>query len=65
MAEIKQWITSQDGIDKLTLSTAPAQMPGDQEVLVKILAVSLNYRDTEGQLTTTTTTTHGEKRYMW
>lgn len=49
MSEIKQWITSQNGIDKLTLSTAPAQTPGDQEVLVKILAVSLNYRDTEGQ----------------
>lgn len=49
MSEIKQWITGQNGIENLTLSTAPAQTPGDHEVLVKILAVALNYRDTEGR----------------
>lgn len=47
-AEMKQWQTGQDGLDKLTLTTAKVPEPKDGEVLVKINAVSLNYRDTEG-----------------
>lgn len=45
----KKWITLQDGLDNLTLQDAPAPgLPGTDEVLVEIRAVSLNYRDTEG-----------------
>ena len=44
----KQWTTAQDGLDKLTLGDAKLPSPKDGEVLVKIRAVSLNYRDTEG-----------------
>ena len=47
-SEIEQWVTGQDGIKNLTRETAPLPKPGDGEVLVKINAVSLNYRDTEG-----------------
>ncbi|KAH8674165.1 oxidoreductase [Xylariales sp. PMI_506] len=47
---MKQWVTNQDGLDKLQLVEAP--MPDESglkenEVLVKISRVSLNYRDTE------------------
>ena len=44
----KQWTTAQDGLDKLQLGDAKLPSPKDGEVLVKIHAVSLNYRDTEG-----------------
>lgn len=44
---MKQWETSQDGLDKLNLATASLPTPGPHEVLVKISAVSINYRDTE------------------
>lgn len=44
----KQWTTAQDGLDKLKLADAKVAAPKDGEVLVKINAVSLNYRDTEG-----------------
>lgn len=47
-SEIRQWTTSQDGLDTLKLQTAPFPEPGKKEVLVKIHTVSLNYRDTEG-----------------
>jgi NADPH:quinone reductase-like Zn-dependent oxidoreductase len=42
-----QWETSQDGIPNLSLTTAPLSSPGPGEVLVKIAAVSINYRDIE------------------
>jgi len=45
--EITQWVTHQDGLDKLTQTTSSMPVPGTGEVLVKIQAVSLNYRDTE------------------
>ncbi|KAH8682938.1 hypothetical protein BGZ60DRAFT_479822 [Tricladium varicosporioides] len=45
--EIKQWITSQDGLENLKETTASLPAPGPNEVLVKINAISLNYRDTE------------------
>lgn len=45
---IRQWVTSQNGLDKLKFETAEMPVPKDNEVLVKIIAVSLNYRDTEG-----------------
>lgn len=40
-------IETQDGIDNLHLEDAAVPTPKDGEVLVKINAVSLNYRDTE------------------
>lgn len=43
----KQWVTAFDGIDKLQFTEAKVPQPKDGEVLVKVLAVSLNYRDTE------------------
>ncbi|CAK7204782.1 hypothetical protein SEUCBS139899_007542 [Sporothrix eucalyptigena] len=47
MASVQQWQTLQDGLENLTQATAPMPTPGRDEVLVKIHAVSLNYRDTE------------------
>ena len=44
---IKQWMTSQNGLDNLTLTSASLPSPSPSEVLVKISAVSVNYRDTE------------------
>jgi len=44
---IKQWTTRLDGLDNLALTTAPKPTPSQNEVLVKINTVSLNYRDTE------------------
>jgi len=46
----KRWVTLQDGLDNLKLEDAPPppSTPGADEVLVEIKAVSLNYRDTEG-----------------
>ncbi|KAH0282944.1 putative alcohol dehydrogenase [Aureobasidium namibiae CBS 147.97] len=43
----KQWLTNQDGLDKLHRGEASVPQPGEKEVLVRIQAVSLNYRDTE------------------
>jgi NADPH:quinone reductase-like Zn-dependent oxidoreductase len=48
--QIKQWVTAQDGLDNVRMTTAPMPVPKDGEVLVKINTVSLNYRDTEGTL---------------
>lgn len=45
----RQWQTRQDGLDKIFQTSASVPKPGDGEVLVRIKAVSLNYRDTEGQ----------------
>ncbi|KAF6820407.1 Zinc-type alcohol dehydrogenase C1773.06c-like protein 2 [Colletotrichum plurivorum] len=45
--EVQRWQTRQDGLDKLFLASAPLPQPGENEVLVQIKAVSLNYRDTE------------------
>lgn len=48
---MEQWVTGQDGLDNLRYlfkSTASMPEPGPDEVLVRIRAVSLNYRDTEG-----------------
>lgn len=46
-SSVKQWETSQDGLEKLKLTTEALHEPGPHEVLVKISAVSINYRDTE------------------
>ncbi|CAG8977378.1 hypothetical protein HYALB_00007008 [Hymenoscyphus albidus] len=43
----KQWLTHQDQLQNLTLTTSPLPTPRPNEVLVKINTVSLNYRDTE------------------
>jgi NADPH:quinone reductase-like Zn-dependent oxidoreductase len=46
--QTKQWLTNQDGLDKLYQALqASIPQPGHKEVLVKIHTVSLNYRDTE------------------
>jgi NADPH:quinone reductase-like Zn-dependent oxidoreductase len=45
----KQWTTAFDGIDKLKFTEGKVPQPKDGEVLVKVLAVSLNYRDVEGE----------------
>lgn len=47
---IRQWLTGQDGLDKLRLDETECPTPGPDEVLVEVHAVSLNYRDTEGTL---------------
>ncbi|KAI0538909.1 oxidoreductase [Xylaria digitata] len=45
---MKQWVTNQDGLDKLQLVDVPEPSElKDGEVLVKIRSVSLNFRDTE------------------
>ncbi|PYI07338.1 NAD(P)-binding protein [Aspergillus sclerotiicarbonarius CBS 121057] len=44
---IQQWTTDLTGLSSLVQSTAPLPTPGDNEVLVEIRAVSLNYRDVE------------------
>jgi len=46
----RQWTTGQDGLDKLAFGEGPVPKPKEGEVLVKVLAVGLNYRDTEGKL---------------
>lgn len=45
---MKQWVSTQDGLGNLELKEVPLPEPGTGEVLVKIKAVSLNFRDTEG-----------------
>ena len=46
----KQWTTGQDGLENLKFGDGEVPKPKDGEVLVKIHAVGLNYRDTEGEL---------------
>jgi NADPH:quinone reductase-like Zn-dependent oxidoreductase len=46
---MKQWFSDLSGLDSLKQVTADVPEPGADEVLVKIHAVSLNYRDVEGQ----------------
>lgn len=48
--KIQQWKSGQDGLDKLYMEEADIRTPGEDEVLVEIHSVSLNYRDTEGTL---------------
>ena len=45
---IRQWVTGQDGLDKLRIEEVDLPTPGEDKVLVEVRAVSLNYRDTEG-----------------
>lgn len=42
-----RWVTAQDGLENLRLQSAAMPVPKEDEVLVKINTVSLNYRDTE------------------
>ena len=48
-SEVQQWTTVQNGIENLARSSKPMPVPGNNECLVEIHAVSLNYRDTEGK----------------
>jgi NADPH:quinone reductase-like Zn-dependent oxidoreductase len=43
----RQWESSLDGISNLKLVTTTTPLPGPGEVLVKINAISLNYKDGE------------------
>lgn len=52
-AQVQKWQTLQDGLEKMFRTSDPVPKPGRDEVLVKIKAVSLNYRDTEGTSTST------------
>ena len=45
----RQWTTGQDGLDKLQFGEGKVPQPQEGEVLVKVNAVGLNYRDTEGK----------------
>ncbi|KAF2193680.1 NAD(P)-binding protein [Zopfia rhizophila CBS 207.26] len=45
--KVKQWVTGQDGLEKLRIEEVDMPVPGEDEVLVEVHAVSLNYRDTE------------------
>jgi hypothetical protein len=45
-----RWISGMDGIEKIQLVDTEMPKPGANQVLVKINTVSLNYRDTEGNL---------------
>lgn len=47
---VQQWITPLQGLESLQRTQAPMPSPAAGEVLVEILAVSLNYRDVEGML---------------
>lgn len=46
---VQQWVTPLQGVDSLKQTEAPMPTPGPGEVLVEIHAVSLNYRDVEGE----------------
>jgi hypothetical protein len=46
--KIRQWQTDQDGLDKLRIGETECPKPGENEVLVEVHAVSLNFRDQEG-----------------
>lgn len=45
----RRWQTRQDGLDKVFQVSEAVPKPGASEVLVRVKAVSLNYRDTEGE----------------
>jgi NADPH:quinone reductase-like Zn-dependent oxidoreductase len=45
--EVRQWETDLDGIDNLKLQQTEKRQPASDEILVKITAVSLNYKDAE------------------
>ena len=45
---MKQWITNFSGLASLKQEAVPLPEPQEGEVLVKISAVSLNFRDVEG-----------------
>lgn len=46
---VQQWVSPLQGIDSLRQTEAPMPSVGAGEVLVEIRAVSLNYRDVEGE----------------
>lgn len=45
---VQKWVTPLQGLDSLRQIEDSMPSPGPGEVLVKINAVSLNYRDVEG-----------------
>lgn len=63
----KQWKSGQDGLDKLYMEDADIPTPGEDEVLVEIHSVSLNYRDTEGisRIRAAAKTSANSAQYAW
>lgn len=49
---MKQWFSDLSGLASLKQVSANVPEPGEDEVLVEIRAVSLNYRDVEGESAT-------------
>lgn len=47
---VQQWVTPLTGLESLRQVEVPMPAMGRDEVLVEIHAVSLNYRDVEGEL---------------
>lgn len=41
----RRWLTSGDGIDRLQVESVPRPAPGPGQLLVRVQALSLNYRD--------------------
>ena len=60
MTEFEQWVTAQDGLDKLRLIKTSLPKLGPNEVLVKVHSVALNYRDIEGMSVKSTLLCHGQ-----
>jgi NADPH:quinone reductase-like Zn-dependent oxidoreductase len=46
---VQQWVTPLEGLESLRQTEAPMPTPGPGQVLVEVHAVSLNYRDVEGE----------------
>ncbi|KAH8700052.1 chaperonin 10-like protein [Phaeosphaeriaceae sp. PMI808] len=44
---IKQWLTDQNDLDKLRFDETDCLTPGEDEVLIEVCSVSLNFRDTK------------------
>ena len=42
---MRQWLTAGDGIGELRMTSVPVPAPAPHEVLIRIEALSLNYRD--------------------
>lgn len=46
---MRQWVTDYSGVENLKQEVAAVPQPGEDEVLVKVHTVSINFRDVEGE----------------